>query len=325
MPNTPLYLYCFHRLLQAIPLLLCVIVVNFVIIHSAPGDPVYALIGDFPAPPEYVAQMRHEFGLDQPQWKQLVVYIGNVLQGDFGYSYAQKQPVLSLIADRMVSTAVLTGTAMVIAVISGVALGVLSSIRPYSWLDMLATGISLVGYSLPVFWLGQVLIVVFAVNLGWMPSGGTGSLRSNAEGFDAVLEYAKYLTLPVLALLWRYLAVNTRITRASMMEAMSRDYIRTARAKGLDGRTVILRHGLRNALLPIITIVGYNLGFLLAGSALVESVFSWPGIGLLLYKSITLRDYPVILGIFVVTATMVILANLLTDIVIAILDPRVRY
>ncbi len=325
MKSATLYGYWLRRLLQAIPLLFGVIVVNFTIIHLAPGDPTYALVGDFPAPPDYIARIRADFGLDKPAWEQLLLYLGNVIRGNLGYSFANRQPVLDLVLGRLSATVMLTGTAMLLAAGIGLTLGVLSSLRPYSWLDNLSTGTSLVGYSMPVFWLGQVLILFFALKLGWFPTGGLHSLRTAPTGASRAGDTLRHLVLPVIALLGRYLAVNTRMTRASMLEVLSQDYIRTARAKGLHTRTVLLRHALRNALLPIITTIGFNLGFLLAGSALVETVFSWPGIGRLLFDSIAKRDYPVILGIFLIVSVMVILANLITDAIVAALDPRIRY
>jgi peptide/nickel transport system permease protein len=323
--GSSLYGYWIRRLLQAIPLILGVIIVNFTIIQLSPGDPTSTLVGDFPVPPEYLAQVRKDFGLDKPAWQQLLLYIKNVAQGDLGYSFANRQPVLDLVIGRLGATVLLTGTAMILAIIIGLVLGVLSSIRPYSFIDNLSTFSALFGYSVPVFWLGQVLILFFALRLGWFPTGGTHSLREVQEGFAGVLDRLHYLALPVVALIWRFLAVNTRMTRASMLEVLSLDYVRTARAKGLQERAVVIRHALRNAMLPIITVIGFNFGYLLAGSALVETVFSWPGVGRLLFDSIAKRDYPVILGVFIVTSSTVIIANLITDWVVSLLDPRVRY
>lgn len=317
--------YCLRRLIQSFPLLVAVVVVNFVIIQLAPGDPVTALIGEFPATPEYVEQVREQYGLNKPAWQQLVNYLTTVAQGDLGYSFANRQPVLELILGRLGATLLLTVTAFVLSVIIGTGLGVISSLRPYSLLDNLGVIISLIGYSMPVFWVGQLLILVFAVHLDWLPTSGMRTLRFNYQGWDAAKDIGLHLVLPVLAIMLRSTAVNTRIARASMLEVLGNDYVRTARAKGLPERIVVARHAFRNALLPVLTLTGFELGFLAAGSMLVETVFGWPGIGRLLYDSITARDYPVILGVFLIISITVILATLITDILSALFDPRIRF
>lgn len=320
-----MFRYVVGRIGQAIPLLLGVVVINFLIIHLAPGDPVQALVGDFPAPEEYVRQVRADFGLDKPLWQQLLIYLGRLGQGDLGFSFANRQSVVRVVGERVAATALLTGTALLFATVAGVALGIFASRRPSSASDAGITALSLVGYSLPVFWLGQILIIVFAVGLGWLPAQGMVSLRTPEAGFGRIVDIAAHLTLPALALCWRFLAINSRLTRASMLETLGREYIRTAKAKGLAPRAIVFRHALPNALLPVVTLAGYNLGFLLAGSALVETVFGWPGLGRLLYDSVFARDYPVLLGIFLTVAVTVIVANLLTDLLYAFLDPRIRY
>lgn len=320
-----LAVYVARRLLQAIPLLVGVVVINFTIIQLAPGDPVTALIGDFPAPEEYVQQVRKEFDLDRSVPEQLLAYLGNLARGNLGFSFANRQPVLRVIAERIPATALLTLTALTFAALVGVALGVLAARRPYSWFDNLTSTVALVGFSLPVFWLAQILIIAFALWLGWLPAQGMESLRESRYGFARALDVGAHLILPALALSVRFLAINSRIARASMLEVLGRDFIATARAKGLPERRVLTRHALPNAMLPIVTIISYNFGFALAGSALVETVFAWPGIGRLLYDSIFARDYPVLMGIFLVVTVSVIIANLVTDVLYAHLDPRVSY
>ncbi|MBI3126909.1 MAG: ABC transporter permease [Candidatus Tectomicrobia bacterium] len=316
--------FILRRALHAVPLLFAVVVVNFTIIHLAPGDPINVLVGDFPAPPEYVARLKVDFGLDRPLWEQLFIYMGRLFRGDLGFSFANRQPVLGLILERLPATLLLSGTALVLAAILGVALGVLASRRPYSWLDNLTSVISLAGFSMPVFWLGQLLILGFALELRWLPAQGMVSLRAEPGGWGRALSVAVHLILPALALGARFLALNSRIARASMLEVLRREYIVTARAKGVSERRIVYLHALRNSLIPIVTAIGFNFGFLLAGSALVETVFAWPGIGRLLYDSITSRDYPVIMGIFLVVCAGIVVVNLLTDIAYAYLDPRVR-
>ncbi len=317
--------YILYRFAQVIPLVFGVIVVTFLIIHLAPGDPVLALVGNFPAPEEYVTRLRQDLGLDKPLPVQLLHYLRKVGEGDLGYSFAQRRPVLNIIFERMGATLLLAGTAWLLAAVFGVAMGILSSLRQYSLVDHATTIAALIGFSVPVFWLGQLLMLIFSVGLGWLPPQGMQSIREEYTGLRYYLDIGAHLTLPALALSTRFLAINARLTRSSMLDALGREFITTARAKGLPELRVILHHGLRNALLPVVTVMGLNLGFLFAGSALVETVFGWPGVGRLLFDSISTRDYPILLGIFVVVALAVIIANLLTDLAYAVLDPRIRY
>ena len=317
--------FILRRGAQAVPLLLGVVVVNFTIIHLAPGDPITVLVGDFPAPPELVRALRHDFGLDRSLWQQLLIYVGKLLQGDLGFSFGNRQPVLRLILERLPATLLLSGSALFIASILGVGLGILSSRRPYSWLDNISSVFALVGFSMPVFWLGQLLIIGISLGLEWLPAQGMVALRVSPGGWERVLSIGEHLILPACTLSMGFLAMNSRIARSSMMEVLREDYVTVARSKGLSEARVIYLHALRNAMIPIVTVIGFNLGFLLAGSAFVETIFAWPGIGRLLYDSMSARDYPVIMGIFLVVCAGVILANLLTDVAYAYLDPRVRY
>lgn len=313
------------RIVQTIPLLGAIVVVNFTLIQLAPGDPVTALVGEFPAPPEYVEEVRQEYGLDQPAWRQLLLYVQNLLRGDLGYSFVNREPVLGLIIDRAGATVLLMLTAMLIAAVLGLLLGVFSGRKPHSPLDSSLQVVGLAGYAMPEFWLGQLLVLLFALKLGWLPAGGMGDLRVPTEGFARVVEIGTYLILPAIALSARYVSINMRMTRSGMLEALRSDYVTAARARGMPERIVVTRHALRNALLPVVTVVGYNLGFALSGSVLVESVFNWPGLGRLLFESIGARDYPVLLGIFLVVTVTVVIANLVTDILYTYLDPRIRY
>ncbi len=317
--------YVAGRLLNAVPLVLGVIVVNFLLMTLAPGDPVTALIGDYPAPADYVERVRQQYGLDRPVPERLVRYAGSVLRGDLGYSFANRQPVSTLLVERLGRTLVLMLTTVVVASGVGLALGVLAARRPHSATDAAATGFALTGYAVPEFWLGQLLILVFAVWLQWLPAGGFRSVRENYEGFAALLDHARHMILPMAALSFRYMAITTRLTRASLLEVMNTQYIVAARARGLSERTILWRHALRAAALPVVTVIGYNFGFIVAGSALVETVFGWPGIGRLMYDSIFTRDYPVLLGILLLVSVTVIVVNLITDVLYSVLDPRVRY
>lgn len=317
--------YVGRRILNAVPLIIGVIVVNFLLISLAPGDPLTHLIGEFPAPADYVERVRADYGLDKPVHQRLLLYLGNVLQGDLGFSFANRLPVLDLLLQRLGRTLILMLTTVIIATAVGVALGVWAARRPHSLSDSAATGFALAGYAIPEFWLGQVLILVFAVWLGWLPAGGFRSVRIDYTGWAAVLDYARHMVLPVAALSFRYLAITTRLTRASLLEVMNTQYIVAARARGLSERALLWRHALRAAALPVVTVIGYNFAFIVAGSALVETVFGWPGIGRLMYDSIFTRDYPVLLGILLLVSVTVIVVNLITDITYALLDPRVRY
>ena len=314
-------MFALRRVLVAIPMIVGVAVVNFLLIRLAPGDPAQILMGDFPAPPGTLEAIRHAYGLDRPLPVQLLTYLGEVARGNLGFSFANRQPVAALIVDRLGATLLLTATALVAASIVGVLLGIVAARRAGSRLDAALQVVSLAGYSIPEFWLGQMLILVFAVWLGWLPAQGSGSLRAVvAPGF---FERLSYLILPAFALSVRYLALIARITRAAMIEALSADYVLAARLRGATVGRVVFAHALRNAAAPVVTVIGTNAGFVLAGSALIETVFGWPGIGRLLYSSISQRDTPVMLGILLLISVSVVVANLVTDIVHRMIDPRV--
>jgi peptide/nickel transport system permease protein len=316
--------YVLGRVLQVPPLVLAIVAIIFTIVHLAPGDPVRALVGDFPAPDDYVRQVRKEFGLDRPLIVQFGRYVGALARGDLGFSFVYRKPVLVLIGERAAATALLTLSALALASVLGVALGVLAARRPFSALDGVVSGGAVVGFSVPAFWLGQLLILGFAVSLGWLPAQGMESVRERYEGWARVEDVAAHLLLPALALSLRFLGMTARLARSSMLEVLGRDYIRSAQAKGAGELRVLVGHALPNAVLPLITLVGYNLGFVLAGSALVETVFGWPGMGRLLYDSVFARDSPVLLGIMITVSLSVVAANLLTDVLYAYADPRIR-
>jgi peptide/nickel transport system permease protein len=319
MRVTDVFVFVVRRLLLGIPLLLGVVVVNFALIQLAPGDPATILVGDFPAPPGYIAQVRHDFGLDRPLPVQLVRYVGEILHGNLGYSFANRQPVTGLIAGRLGATLELTLTGLLLASLLGIALGTLAARVRGGWLDGAVQVAALAGYSVPEFWLGQILILAFAVGLGWLPSQGNMSLR----GTHGALDQLRYLVLPATALSLRQLALIARITRTALIEVMAQDYILAARARGASERRVFLAHAVRNAAAPVVTVIGYNAGFVLAGSALIETVFGWPGIGRLLFDSISNRDYPVMLAILLLISATVVIANLLTDVLHLLIDQRI--
>jgi peptide/nickel transport system permease protein len=312
--------YVLRRLALSVAMVLGIVVVDFLITHLLPGDPLDALVGNFPAPPGYVERVRVEFGLDQPLWRQLVLYLVNLAHGDLGFSFVNRQAVLPLILGRAGTTLMLMLPALVLASVLGLAMAVVAAGKPGGWLDGAMTALSVAGHSVPVFWLAQVLIVVFAVDLAWLPAQGMRSIRTSTPGVDLV----RHLVLPGFCITVFYLAVVARVARAAMLEVVQQDFILTARAKGLRRGAVLWRHVLRNAAIPVITVIGYNFGTSLTGAILTETVFAWPGLGALFVGSIGNRDYPVLAGIFLLAAIAVVVANFMTDLLYAAADPRVR-
>jgi peptide/nickel transport system permease protein len=312
--------YLLQRLAWSVVMILGIVVIDFLITHTLPGDPLDVLVGNYPAPPDYIAQVRWDFGLDEPLGRQLLLYLTHMAQGDLGFSFVNRQPVLSLILARAGTTLMLMLPALVLSSILGVLLAVAATARAGRWMDKALTALSLAGHSIPVFWLAQVLIVIFSVNLAWLPAQGMRSIRTATPGLDLL----RHLILPGFCITIYFLAVVARVARSSMLEVLQQDFILTARAKGLGRRAVLWRHVLRNAGIPVITVIGYNFGASLTGAILTETVFAWPGLGALFISSIGNRDYPVLAGIFLLSAIAVVLANLITDLLYAAADPRVR-
>jgi peptide/nickel transport system permease protein len=316
--------YVLSRLVWGALIVLCILVLNFLIIHLVPGDPLQAMLGDFPVPPGYAEQIRTEFGLDKPLGTQLLLYVVNLAHGNLGFSFANRMPVLDLVLARLGPTLLLMLPALFLAAIVGVVLGVTAAPRAGSVEDSALTAVSLFGYSVPIFWLGQMLVIVFAIQLGWLPAQGMNNLREELHGIDRVLDVGRHLVLPAFSIMIFYLAIVARVARASVAEALHDDYVLTAKAKGLSRRSVLWRHVLPNALIPVVTVIGFNFGQSLTGAILVETVFAWPGLGNLFITSITNRDYPVLQGIFLATSVAVVIVNIGTDLFYATLDPRVR-
>jgi peptide/nickel transport system permease protein len=330
--------YAIRRGLTIVPVLLGVSVLVFSFIHLIPGDPALTMLGER-ATPEKVADVRARLGLDRPIWQQYALYIGKALRGDLGVSIVRGDPVASDLMRRFPATVELALAAIVVAVAFGIPIGVASAVWRNSLLDSLARLGALTGVSMPIFWLGLVLAWFFGVQLRVLPTGfrlasGTSYVPwTNFVMLDALLQRdwatlvdaVRHLILPALALATIPLAVIARMTRASMLEVLSREYIRTAEAKGLSRRVVILRHALRNALLPVLTVIGLQVGRLLAGAILTETIFSWPGIGLWVYESIESRDYAIVQGVSLFIAVIVVGVNLITDVLYAAVDPRIKY
>ena len=317
--------YLGGRLLLAIPVLLGIVVLNFFLIHLAPGDAASVLAGESgAASTEYMEQLRHKFGLDQPLGTQFVVYLTSMLHLDLGYSFRNDSPVTALILDRLWPTGLLMLTAFGAALAVGTLLGLVAATGRNSWRDAAISLLSLVAYATPGFWLGLMMIVVFAIQLGWLPTSGFDTVGADNEGWDKVWDIARHLVMPAVALSLFYLAVYARVMRASVLEQVGMDYVTTARAKGQTEVRIMTGHVLRNALLPLVTMAGVQAGNLIGGSIVVETVFGWPGIGTLAFNALQSRDLNLLLGIFFVSACLVVLVNLAVDLVYVVLDPRME-
>lgn len=321
--------YVLKRLLLAIPLLLGIATITFFIAHLAPGDPMdmyLAKRADKQIDPEAIALIRQKYGLDQPIHVQYVKWLGNLATGDLGESFRYRRPVASLIWERAPYTLQLAGLALLFDALLGIALGIFSAVKQYSLVDKSVTIGALVIYSIPGFWLALMLVLVFSVNLGWFPTSQTRSLDYELLSWSGkVLDRLWHLVLPVFVLGIASAAGTARYMRSRLLEVLSEDYVLAARARGLKERTVILKHALRNAMIPILTIYGLALPFLLGGAVLIEKVFAWPGMGLLALEAVSGRDYPVILATGMTAAVLVILGNLLADVTYTLVDPRVSY
>ncbi|MGU3287561.1 ABC transporter permease [Methylobacterium sp. WL18] len=314
-----------HRLLLAIPVVLGIVVLNFFLIHLAPGDAASVLAGESgAASPEYMEQLRHKFGLDQPMATQFGVYLLNMLHLDLGYSFRNDSPVASLILDRLWPTSLLMLTAFGTALVIGTLLGLVAATGRNSWRDAVISLVSLVAYATPGFWLGLMMIVIFAIRLGWLPTSGFDTVGADNEGWDEVWDVGRHLVMPAVALSLFYLAVYARVMRASVLEQVGMDYVTTARAKGQTEARVMTGHVLRNALLPVVTMAGVQAGNLIGGSIVVETVFGWPGVGTLAFNALQSRDLNLLLGIFFVSACLVVVINLAVDLVYVCLDPRME-
>ena len=332
--------YIGKRLINLLPVLLGITLLVFTLLHLIPGDPAVIILGER-ATPEQVAALREQLGLNQPLPLQYLTFLWNLVRFDFGTSIISGIPIIDEIRTRWPATFELSVAAIIVAIALGIPIGVLAAVRKNQLADNLSTIGSLVGVSMPVYWLGLLLIYLFAVNLNWLPPSGRISIEMGLNfqpitGFyvlDALLQFnikvlqdvVSHLILPALTLGTIPLAILARITRSAMLEVLSQDYIRTARAKGVPERWVIFKHALKNALLPVVTIIGLQFGTLLGGAILTETIFSWPGIGSWIYEGILARDYPVVQGGVVFVSVSFVLINLLVDISYALLDPRIKY
>jgi peptide/nickel transport system permease protein len=312
-------LYILRRCAMMAPVLFGVTIIVFLVISLVPGDPAKAILGTF-ATPENVAQVRHDLGLDQSLPVQYLIWIAHVLRGDLGRSYILHKPVLDEVLERLGPTLLLAGTALVLASVVGVLLGVAAAVRQNAWQDKIITIIVLIGISTPSFWLGILMIFWFGVRLAWLPVGGMREMF----GGGGLLDTLRHLVLPACVLAAVAGAVLVRLTRGAMLEILRQDYVRTARAKGLSERRVIYRHALRNAIVGIIPVIGLEAGYVLGGAVYIETVFQWPGVGRMLVSAISTRDLLLVQGGVLIVAAAYVVLNLLADIVQSLLDPRIR-
>ncbi len=313
------------RLGKAAIILIAIMTLNFFLIHAAPGDPAAVMAGEAgAADAKFIAQLREQFGLDKPLLTQLGIYLKGVLQFDLGFSYRQQMPVSQLILDRLPATLLLTMTAFVISLLLGTMAGVLASARVGKWSDTAISSLALIFYATPLYWAALMAVLLFSVYFNWLPGFGYETVGANYMGLARALDIGRHLILPATTLGLFFMAVYMRMTRASMLEVSQLDFVKTARAKGLKSSIIQRRHIFRNAMLPVVTLAGLQAGQLVGGAVLTETVFAWPGIGRLMFEALAQRDYNLLLGVFFVSAAMVLLFNLITDILYRFVDPRIR-
>jgi peptide/nickel transport system permease protein len=330
--------YLSRRVLGTIPVIVLISLLVFLLIHAAPGDPADLLLSD-QASPEDIADARHRWGLDQPIYVQYLRFLLNILKGDFGTSFRYSDPVITLIGERLPATIELAFVSMLIAIVLGVPLGVWAGAKPNSWADNLGSLFGFFGISMPSFWFGIMLILVVSGYFNWLPSSGRstyGIARGSETGFyivaslfsgnfQAAWDGVRHIIMPAIALGTNMMGIIMRVTRSAVLEVMHEDYVRTARAKGVTEGTVLWQHVLRNALVPVITVGGLELGTLLSGSIIVETVFAWPGSGSLLISAIQSRDYPLITGTVIIYTLAFVAINFMIDILYGVVDPRIRF
>ncbi|MBD2866112.1 ABC transporter permease [Paenibacillus oceani] len=312
--------YVVRRVLLAIPVLFGITVINFIIINLSPGDPVDMYIDPHTTETE-IALKKEQLGLNDPLWVQYFLWLGNMLKGDFGYSFSSYEPVTTILLERIGPTLLLMGAAIAVAYLIAIPIGMISAIRPYSKLDYSITGLSFLGISVPNFFLGLTVIYLFSLHWQLLPSGGMRTLGGD-EGIGDLLQH---LVLPALVLSTGIAGQMVRYVRASMLEVLGQDYLRTAKAKGVKPFYVVVKHGFRNALIPVITVIGLDISVLIGGSVITEKMFQWPGMGQLTMQAILSRDYPVLMAINLWAAVVVLTVNLITDILYSFADPRIRY
>lgn len=317
--------YVVRRLAQAVPTVILIITINFFLLHLAPGNAASVLASESgSATPEYMAYLENEFGLNKPLYVQYLSYIKNTATLNLGYSFRNGMSVRDLIFQRLGATLLLMGTTIIVSVLLGLLLGLLAGRRPNTLLDNIISIFSLIAYATPLFWVGLMFIVLFGIHLGWLPTSGMTNVSAFYTGWPLVWDVLKHLVLPATTLSLFYMALYVRLMRSSTLEQNSMDYVVTARSKGLTEGRITFRHVLRNASLPVVTMAGVQVGNLLGGSVVVETVFGWPGIGLLAFNALFARDLNLLLGIFFIAACLVIVVNIVVDVIYSLLDPRIQ-
>lgn len=317
--------YIIRRVLQAVPVIIGVVILCFLMLQLAPGDLATVLAGESGgASSGYIEELRARYGLDKPVIVQLALYLKNVAMLDLGFSFRHSMPVMDLLLERLWPTLLLMGATLVLSLGFGVLGGLFAALWVRTWRDHLISVAAIIAYATPLFWVGLMLILVFSIGLDWFPTSGMEDVVQFYEGWDRVVDIAHHLVLPAITLSLFYLALYARLMRATMLEQRGLDYVTTARAKGLTEQQITVRHVLRNALLPVVTVAGVQVGGLLGGSVVVESVFAWPGLGQLAFEALFSRDYNLLLGIFFLSACLVVFVNLAVDIIYVFLDPRIR-
>lgn len=313
--------YILRRLLQAVPLLLGISVASFAIMKAVPGGPLSAYEAGADVTHEDITRLEHAFGLDQPLPIQYLNWFGHFVTGDWGYSFVSHQPVLALIGERLPNTVYLMGTVFVTVLLLAIPIGVITAVKQYSWFDHVVTGSTFAFLSTPTFWLGLLLIILFGLQLRWLPLGGISTPGASFEVTDRL----RHLILPVATISLVQLGSHVRYLRASMLETIHQDYMRTARSKGLGERIIVMRHALKNAAIPLVTVVALDIPELFVGALVTEQIYGWPGMGRLFWDAATRSDYPILMGILAVSSSLIVFANLLADVVYGYLDPRIRF
>jgi peptide/nickel transport system permease protein len=310
---------------QAVLLLISVVVLIFCLLQLIPGDPIQAMVGDMPVPPALRASLEQRFQLNEPFLQRLYGYLVNVLHGDLGYSMNYRRPVFDILAERFPRTLLLAGVGYAFGLLIGITIGIQSAVTPHRSVDQAWSSLVLIGYAMPTFWVGQLLVMVFSIHLGWLPTQGMGPMISRTSGVDWLLERATYLVLPVATYTILETTRVARFMRASVRETLEQGYIVTARQKGLSRREIIMGHVVRNSILPVITVMGYSFGTAMGGAVLLETVFSYPGVGSLMVEAVRARDTQVIVGVVILIACSVVFMNIVVDLLYAWLDPRIRF
>ncbi len=316
--------YVVRRFIQSVPLLIGITIITFGIMQLAPGNPLMMMVSPDTSPEDYL-RVQEQLGMDRPLPVQYLRWLGQVLRGNLGYAVQSGRPVAQLILERLPATMTLSASALIVSYLLSIPLGVMSALKQHSVTDYCLTLFAFWGLSIPNFFFGVILVYVFSLRLNLLPTSGHTSIYEEFTGLALILDRMRYLVLPVLALALSGTASNMRYTRSSMLDVLGQDYIRTARAKGLSGRVVIYKHALRNALLPIITVFGMTVPFLLGGSFIIETIFAWPGMGRLGVSAIFAREYPILMGLNLLTSSLVLFGNLLADVLYALADPRIQY